>query len=125
MFDNCEFTCEILILFCQVDEDRKKIEDLLRERDILNKQVLKSDDRTKTQIDLVKRQETTATNLQKDLERWQRDVDEYSKRIRDVENQRDTHAIEFSTFILSFIYLNTIFDIHVGNPTEFYITTNI
>ena len=32
-------------------------QDLLRERDILNKSVVKADDRTKKQIDLVKRQE--------------------------------------------------------------------
>ena len=38
------------------DVDRKKIEDLLRERDILNKNVVKADERTKKQIDLVKRQ---------------------------------------------------------------------
>ena len=31
-------------------------EDLLRERDILNKNVVKADERTKKQIDLVKRQ---------------------------------------------------------------------
>merc|ERR550514_2277707 len=47
----------------EVDISRKKIEDLLRERDILNKNVIKTDERTKKQIDLVKRQETQQHNL--------------------------------------------------------------
>merc|ERR1719482_2095101 len=51
----------------EVDADRKKIEDLLRERDILNKNVIKTDEKTKKQIDLVKRQETQQHNLLKDI----------------------------------------------------------
>ena len=121
----------------EVDADRKKIEDLLRERDILNKnvhiflshtsqsstsnerdvlehsktndekecspffsvrvrdvaiskimyviiefafrrvtsrQVIKTDERTKKQIDLVKRQETQQHNLAKDIQRWKADA---------------------------------------------------
>ena len=70
-------------------------EDLLRERDILNKNVVKADERTKKQIDMVKRQagvilrdgfcfawssmlctrqETQAMNMQKDITRWKQDL---------------------------------------------------
>jgi len=78
------------------DMDRKKIEDLLRERDILNKNVIKADERTKKQIDLVKRQETQAMNLQKDIARWKQDAQEFKKRIFDLEKQREKYGIELS-----------------------------
>merc|ERR1719262_1724139 len=78
------------------DGDRKKIEDLLRERDILNKNVIKADERTKRQIDLVKRQETQALNLQKDIARWKQDASEFKKRIFELEKQREKYGIELS-----------------------------
>merc|ERR1719440_398813 len=76
----------------EVDADRKKIEDLLRERDILNKNVIKTDERTKKQIDLVKRQETQQHNLAKDIQRWKGDAVELRKRIVDMEEQRQKDA---------------------------------
>eukprot|EP00747_Dinoflagellata_sp_TGD_P162860 gnl/TRDRNA2_/TRDRNA2_180945_c0_seq1.p1 gnl/TRDRNA2_/TRDRNA2_180945_c0~~gnl/TRDRNA2_/TRDRNA2_180945_c0_seq1.p1 ORF type:complete len:877 (+),score=320.21 gnl/TRDRNA2_/TRDRNA2_180945_c0_seq1:83-2632(+) len=78
------------------DSDRKKIEDLLRERDILNKNVIKADERTRKQIDLVKRQETQAMNLQKDIARWKQDAQEFKKRIFELEKQREKYGIELS-----------------------------
>lgn len=78
------------------DGDRKKIEDLLRERDILNKNVIKMDERTKKQIDLVKRQETLSVNLQKDIARWKTDAQDFKKRIFDLEKQREKYGIELS-----------------------------
>lgn len=78
------------------DVDRKKIEDLLRERDILNKHVIKADESTKKQIDLVKRQETQAMNMQKDINRWKQDAEEFKKRISDIENQREKYGVELS-----------------------------
>mmetsp|Transcript_98233 Transcript_98233/g.283447 ORF Transcript_98233/g.283447 Transcript_98233/m.283447 type:complete len:844 (-) Transcript_98233:99-2630(-) len=78
------------------DVDRKKIEDLLRERDILNKSVVKADERTKKQIDLVKRQETQAMNLQKDITRWKADAHEFRKRIFELEKQREKYGIELT-----------------------------
>jgi chromosome segregation ATPase len=78
----------------EVDADRKKIEDLLRERDILNKNVIKTDERTKKQIDLVKRQETQQHNLAKDIQRWKADAVDLRKRIVDMEEQRQKYAVE-------------------------------
>lgn len=78
------------------DTDRKKIEDLLRERDILNKHVIKADERTRKQIDLVKRQETQAMNLQKDINRWKADAEDFKKRIAEVDKQREKYGIELS-----------------------------
>ena len=47
-----------------------RVESLLRERDILNKNVIKSDDKTKKQIDLVKNKESEVITLKKDIGRW-------------------------------------------------------
>jgi len=78
------------------DVDRKKIEDLLRERDILNKNVIKADERTKKQIDLVKRQETQSMNMQKDIARWKQDAADFKKRIVELEKQREKYGVELS-----------------------------
>merc|ERR1719230_2527194 len=78
------------------DVDRKKIEDLLRERDILNKNVIKADERTKKQIDIVKRQETQAMNLMKDISRWKQDAQDFKKRIYELEKTREKYGIELS-----------------------------
>jgi len=78
------------------DVDRKKIEDLVREREILNKNVIKADERTKKQIDLVKRQETQALNAQKDISRWKQDAHEFKKRIYELEKQCEKYGIEWS-----------------------------
>mmetsp|Transcript_128 Transcript_128/g.329 ORF Transcript_128/g.329 Transcript_128/m.329 type:complete len:852 (-) Transcript_128:130-2685(-) len=80
----------------EADIDRKKIEDLLRERDILNKSVVKADEQTKKQIDLVKRQETQAMNLQKDIARWKAEAQEFRKRIFELEKQREKYGIELT-----------------------------
>merc|ERR1719169_305363 len=80
----------------ELDSDKKRIEDLLRERDILNKNVIKADERTKKQIDLVKRQETQALNLSKDIARWKQDAQEFKKRIFELEKQREKYGIELS-----------------------------
>merc|ERR1711904_82698 len=80
----------------EADSDKKKIEDLLRERDILNKNVIKADERTKKQIDLVKRQETQAMDLGKDIARWKLDAQEFKKRIYELEKTREKYGIELS-----------------------------
>lgn len=79
------------------DVDRKKIEDLLRERDILNKNVVRADESTKKQIDLVKRQETQAMNLQKDIARWKQDAHEFKKRVHELEKQREKYGCELQS----------------------------
>merc|ERR1711967_269 len=58
---------EIERLRKQVDEDGHQIVDLLHERDILNKNVIKADDRTKKQTELVKRHDGAAQELEKEV----------------------------------------------------------
>eukprot|EP00397_Hematodinium_sp_SG-2012_P012112 GEMP01012273.1.p1 GENE.GEMP01012273.1~~GEMP01012273.1.p1 ORF type:complete len:841 (+),score=238.85 GEMP01012273.1:28-2550(+) len=79
-----------------MDSDKKKIEDLLRERDILNKNVIQADLRTRKEIDLVTRQTSLQTNLQKDVHRWKLDAVEYKKAIFALEKQREKYGIELS-----------------------------
>jgi len=50
----------------------------------------------KKQIDLVKRQETQALNLSKDIARWKQDAQEFKKRIFELEKQREKYGIELS-----------------------------
>merc|ERR1712187_316031 len=52
--------------------------------------------RTKKQIDLVKRQETQAMNMQKDIQRWKLDAAEFKKRIIELEKQRENYGVELS-----------------------------
>merc|ERR1719262_476232 len=51
----------------QVDTDGHQIVDLLHERDLLNKNVIKADDRTKKQTELVKRHDDAAEELEKEV----------------------------------------------------------
>ncbi|KAF4748534.1 hypothetical protein FOZ62_013194, partial [Perkinsus olseni] len=50
------------------DTRRKRLEDLLRERDLLNKDVLKADDSTKHWMDLIRRHQMMCSNLDRELE---------------------------------------------------------
>merc|ERR1712032_1740580 len=68
--------------------------DMLHERDILNKNVIKADDRTKQQVDLVKRHEGQANTLGKDLQRWKTELQLKLFRIHELDKQREKYASE-------------------------------
>uniref|UniRef100_A0A0K6S8L3 Cilia- and flagella-associated protein 58 central coiled coil domain-containing protein n=1 Tax=Chromera velia CCMP2878 TaxID=1169474 RepID=A0A0K6S8L3_9ALVE len=78
------------------DADKKQIEDLLRERDILNKNVIKADASTKKHIDLVKRHKQEAVKRAADILRYKHDAQENKKRIYELEKQKEKYAIELS-----------------------------
>lgn len=80
----------------EVQDDRKKIEDLLRERDILNKNVIKADERTKGQIDLVKERESVLFNVAKDVEPVRKSIAQVQQQIKNVEVEREKYGIELS-----------------------------
>ncbi len=56
---------EVEIMAKQIEGDKKSLDDLMRERDILNKNLLKAASATQRQADLVKVQENTLNNLEK------------------------------------------------------------
>merc|ERR1719171_769801 len=79
------------------EEQSKQIVDLLHERDILNKNVIKADDRTKKQLDLVKRHEGQANTLVKDVQRWKLELQNKLQRVHELDKQREKYSIELNT----------------------------
>jgi len=80
----------------EMNVDKKKIEDLLRERDILNKNVIKADARTRKEIDMMKQAETVRQNLEKDVRKWTIDAEEWKKAILNLEKRREKYGVELS-----------------------------
>lgn len=79
-----------------MDMDKKKIEDFLRERDILNKNVIKADTRMRKEIDVVAGQHTMKVNLQKDLKRWEQANADIKQGIVGLEKEREKYGVELS-----------------------------
>merc|ERR1719191_1639145 len=80
----------------QAEEHNKQIVDLLHERDILNKNVIKADDRTKKQLDLVKRHEGQANTLVKDVQRWKLELQNKLQRVHELDKQREKYSVELN-----------------------------
>merc|ERR1719171_2181087 len=78
------------------EEQSKQIVDLLHERDILNKNVIKADDRTKKQLDLVKRHEGQANTLLKDVGRWKLELQSKLQRVHELDKQREKYSVELN-----------------------------
>mmetsp|Transcript_99359 Transcript_99359/g.190759 ORF Transcript_99359/g.190759 Transcript_99359/m.190759 type:complete len:509 (+) Transcript_99359:1557-3083(+) len=78
----------------QAELDSKQIVDMLHKRDILNKNVIKADERSKTQVDLVKRHEGQANTLGKDLQRWKTELQLKLFRVHELDKQREKYASE-------------------------------
>jgi len=72
----------------QAESDSKQIVELLHERDILNKSVIKADERTKAQIELVQRHKGQANTLAKDLQRWKGEHHLKLHRIHELDSTR-------------------------------------
>mmetsp|Transcript_102163 Transcript_102163/g.284499 ORF Transcript_102163/g.284499 Transcript_102163/m.284499 type:complete len:867 (+) Transcript_102163:105-2705(+) len=80
----------------QAEVDSKAIIDLLHERDILNKAVIKADERSKQQVELVLRHKAQASTLGKDLQRWKMERDLKQHRIHELTRQREKYESELS-----------------------------
>eukprot|EP00742_Colponemidia_sp_Colp-10_P001279 GILJ01001378.1.p1 GENE.GILJ01001378.1~~GILJ01001378.1.p1 ORF type:complete len:869 (-),score=252.53 GILJ01001378.1:154-2760(-) len=80
----------------QAEADRKQIEDLLREKDLLNKNVVKADERTKRQVDLVKVHENTKKNLENEIQGYKGESQKMRKMIYQLEKDREKYGIEAS-----------------------------
>eukprot|EP00747_Dinoflagellata_sp_TGD_P210717 gnl/TRDRNA2_/TRDRNA2_83982_c0_seq2.p1 gnl/TRDRNA2_/TRDRNA2_83982_c0~~gnl/TRDRNA2_/TRDRNA2_83982_c0_seq2.p1 ORF type:complete len:859 (+),score=296.61 gnl/TRDRNA2_/TRDRNA2_83982_c0_seq2:153-2729(+) len=89
-------TKELESLKKQANLDSKQIVDLLHERDILNKNAIKADERTKKQIDLVRRHEGQANTLAKDVQRWKIELQLKKGRLHELDKQREKYASELS-----------------------------
>jgi len=78
----------------QAESDSKQIGDLLHERDILTKSVVKGDELSKQQVELVLRHKGQANTLEKDVKRWKRELSLKLHRWHELEKQREKYESE-------------------------------
>merc|ERR1719291_896513 len=71
--------------------------DLMHEKDILSKNLMKADESSKVQVELVTRHKNQAENLGKDLQRWKSDLQVKQHRTHELDRQREKYAAELST----------------------------
>lgn len=81
----------------QADFDSKHIMDLMHEKDILSKNLMRADEQSKVQVELVTRHKNQAENLGKDLQRWKSDLQVKQHRTHELDRQREKYAAELST----------------------------
>lgn len=80
----------------QAEADRKAIDDLVRERDILNKNMLKAAGATQKQLNLVKLHEQSKKNLEQEIQNYKEEAQKQRKIIYQLEKERDRYINEAS-----------------------------
>ncbi|GAB1302528.1 Cilia- and flagella-associated protein 58 [Apodemus speciosus] len=80
----------------QAELDKKAMEELLRERDILNKNMLKAVSATQKQVDLVKLHEQAKRNLEEEIQNYKDEAQKQRKIIFQLEKERDRYINEAS-----------------------------
>ncbi|XP_041476507.1 cilia- and flagella-associated protein 58-like [Lytechinus variegatus] len=80
----------------QTEMDRKAIDDLVRERDILNKNLLKAASATQKQLNLVKLHEQSKKNLEQEIANYKEEAQKQRKIIYQLEKERDRYINEAS-----------------------------
>merc|ERR1719316_171070 len=88
----------------QEEADAKAIIDMLHERDILNKNSVKADERTKEQMDLVKRHGAQANNFSREVQRWKAALRDTLKRENELRKQNEKYNAELSLASGRFIH---------------------
>lgn len=78
------------------EQDKKQIDDLLRERDILNKNLLKAAGATQKQANLVKLHENSRKNLEQEIQAYKDEANKQRKLIYNLEKERDRYINEAS-----------------------------
>ncbi|XP_010021080.1 PREDICTED: coiled-coil domain-containing protein 147 [Nestor notabilis] len=80
----------------QADIDRKAIEELVRERDMLSKNLVKATSDTQKQINLVKLHEQSKRNLESEIQNYKIEAQKQRKIIYQLEKERDSFISETS-----------------------------
>ena len=80
----------------QSEQDKKAIEELVRERDILNKNMLKAAGNTQKQLNLVKLHEQSKKNLEQEIQNYKEEAQKQRKIIYQLEKERDRYINEAS-----------------------------
>ncbi|XP_054546374.1 cilia- and flagella-associated protein 58-like [Talpa occidentalis] len=86
----------------QAELDKKAMDELLRERDILNKNMLKAVNATQKQIDLVKLHEQAKRNLEEEIQNYKDEAQKQRKIIFQLEKERDRYINEASDLTQKF-----------------------
>ena len=80
----------------QAETDKKAIDELVRERDILNKNMLKAAANTQKQLNLVKLHEQSKKNLEQEIQNYKEEAQKQRKIIYQLEKERDRYINEAS-----------------------------
>ncbi|KAM6971891.1 cilia- and flagella-associated protein 58 [Aplochiton taeniatus] len=80
----------------QTEIDRKAIDELIRERDILNKNMIKAANATEKQLNIVKLHEQSKKNLEQEIKTYRDEATKQRKIIYQLEKDRDRYINEAS-----------------------------
>ncbi|XP_053306830.1 cilia- and flagella-associated protein 58 [Spea bombifrons] len=80
----------------QAELDKKAMDDLVRERDLLNKNLLKATGATDKQVNLVKLHEQSKKNLEEEIHNYKEEAQKQRKIIYQLEKERDRYINEAS-----------------------------
>ncbi|KFQ72730.1 Coiled-coil domain-containing protein 147, partial [Phaethon lepturus] len=80
----------------QVEIDKKAIDELVRERDMLSKNLVKATSATQKQINLVKLHEQSKKNLEEEIQNYKNEAQKQRKIIYQLEKERDCFINETS-----------------------------
>merc|ERR1711920_270211 len=87
---------EIDLLKKQVELDSKTVTDIMRQRETLNHGVIRTDERTKKQSEIVKLHEARTQALEKDVKAVKTDLQEAVKKVYELDKAREEYGIECS-----------------------------
>lgn len=92
-----DLTAQVEKLKMQSDADEKTMTAMLHERDLLHKNVVRGDERGKTQAELVRQRENEVHHMQKEVHRWKCALQKVLKRVAELEKQREKAQQELGT----------------------------
>ena len=95
----------------QAEADKKQIDGLVRERDLLHKEMLKAVSATTKQLSLVKLHEQSKKNLEQEIQNYKEEAQKQRKIIYQLEKERDRYINEASDLTQKVIpyFLKTIY----------------
>eukprot|EP00931_Biecheleriopsis_adriatica_P005761 TRINITY_DN107246_c0_g1_i1.p1 TRINITY_DN107246_c0_g1~~TRINITY_DN107246_c0_g1_i1.p1 ORF type:complete len:854 (-),score=316.58 TRINITY_DN107246_c0_g1_i1:83-2644(-) len=87
---------EIELLKKNVDSSTKTIADIMREREVINRGVIRNDDKTKKQTVLVKIHDDHSAQHEKDVQKVKQDVQDAIKKAYELDKAREKYGVECS-----------------------------
>lgn len=87
---------EVDLVKKQVEADSKTIQDVMRDREGLNRSVIRIDDKTKKQIDVVQTHQSETEKLTRDVDSVKTDLQGSIKKVCELDKAREKYGIECS-----------------------------